>query len=346
MFSTVLSMLQPSERESALREMIAKGLINENSLKYWEDELSNAKYGIRNINMELVRLKIMLGRMSESIGGETESKKTEGIVERLIVILTNTRGRDFIDYDSIKGRTLLDFGAGVYSPMSVSIVYYANGYSKAVAYEPFPLDIDFVAESVAQTVKWIMMNPAKYNFSGISNSDMKKRLADLDFSNIRGQLEKLERREITRACFGGVDLATSLQDQEELSFDLITSNSVIEHIQDLELEVGRQHRILKNDGICVHTIDYTDHRVTDAGDYVHPFQMYFDGALSGINGLRPSQVESIFEKRGFVGTKINFLSAPAEYVSNGNEIVPMFAKFPVDELLVMVNSYVLEKRER
>lgn len=344
LFSTIFSLLMPSKREEALEKLTESGLINESSIEHWKTELSDPRYNERTLNMVLAPLKIMVSRMSEKIGGETESNKTRELYSRLVFVLHSTGNLDFINYETITNRSFMDFGAGVYSTASNAIVLYANGYARAVAYEPFPIDVDFAVESVAQTIKWLHLRPDDFIFSGISKTDMKRRLADLDFSDVEAQMNLLNQGKIQCAKFGGVEIMNSLPEGGHEYFDVISSNSVLEHVQDLEKEMIRQHEILKTDGVCVHTVDFSDHRAINARDTTHVFQMYYDGVLMGINGLRPSEMEEIFARSGFAGNKINFVNTPAGYVSDFDRMLPRFARFSPEELSVWVNSYVLTKR--
>jgi SAM-dependent methyltransferase len=340
--SLLLDLLYPAQRSEALDQLRASGFINDQTLPTWAAELGQARYQSRLLNFVLAPEKIRLDRELEQLGGELTRKKTGEIVQRLLKLLDASGRAVFGQHDAIGHRTVLDFGAGVYSPLSTSIVLYANGYQQAIACEPFPIHVDFAAASVAQTLQWLMLDPGALCFSGIAPQALRQRLALLDLHDLPARLEAFNAGTLERLDLHGVVLVKSLQHQSADSVDLVFSNSTLEHVQDLPLELQRHHRALRDDGICVHTVDFSDHRAIGTG--LHIFQMYYDGVLDGINGWRPPQLERAFQAAGFAGVKLPQLSTPVGYVHAGQALRPPFAGFSDEELSVWVTSYVLSKR--
>jgi SAM-dependent methyltransferase len=336
-----IELLLPTHREQALQRLRALELINGDTLPRWVEEFRREEYGSRLVHQLLAETKLTVDQHVEVYGGELSSRKTSGIVERLVNLLKVTDQNRFVRQDSIRGSTTLDFGAGQYSSLSSSIVLFANGYKQAIAHEPFPIEVDFVVSSAMQTLQWLTLDPAPFVFSGIDHSEMKQRLAQLDFEKLAERLAAFKQGKATTIDFNGVVLSKSLAHQTAASVDLIFSNSTLEHVGDLPAEIRHQYEILKRDGRCVHTVDFSDHRAI--GTKMNAFEMYYDGVFDNINGLRPSQMEAIIARTGFQGTMIESLSVPAGYLPSARQMVAPFSGMSIDDLSVWVKSYVLNK---
>jgi len=334
--------LFPEKRTQALEQMQKLGFINEDTLPKWNAELSQKKYHRRLINYIIASLKIRIDNELEYYGGELTKQKTLDIFGNVIQALSAADRNSFFQYNTIRQLTAMDFGAGVYSTLSASIVLFANGYRKVIAHEPFPIDIGCVIASIAQTMQWLIFEPSTFNFSGINNKELKQRLSILDFEQVASKLEQFNRNAVDSVDFSGVVLTKKMTSTEPNSVDLIFSNSVIEHVKDLSAELVFHKNILTRDGVCVHTVDFGDHRSHGTG--LHNFQMYYDGVLDDINGLRPSQLEKVLFNAGFEGIKLHKLSVPKGYINHTEKILKPFADFTIEELSVWVNSYVLSKR--
>jgi SAM-dependent methyltransferase len=339
--SLVTDLLLVERRQDALEKLAQDGYIHPEALGAWQAEFASHRYQLRSLNMILAPNKLKLDALLEQAGGELTERKVREIVQRLVQALAGTGNAEAISYPQIATRRVLDYGAGSYSPLCASLVLYANGFSEAIACEPFPISLDYATCSFAQTVQWLLFSPQSFNYSGIPADLLKQRVAALQLDRAQHDLAAFHAGQVEVVDFGGVRLVRQLDGFPENSVDLIFSNSVLEHVTDLLSEIRSHRALLKAGGLCAHTVDFSDHRSIDPE--IHLFQMYYDGILDEINGLRPSQLEKIFGEAGFTGAKINWLSAPVGYLDSTRPRVTPYENLPLDELAVRVNSYVLQK---
>ena len=84
--------------------------------------------------------------------------------------------------------------------------------------------------------------------------------------------------------------------------DLISSVSVLEHLDRLDTAIETLHRLTKPNGIGHHVVDFIDHRVY-GGEVTSPFEfLKIDSAtplIHGSNRVRHSQLVDMFEQHGF-----------------------------------------------
>lgn len=337
-----VDLLLPDRREQALRQLVARGFIQDHTLGAWTEELRQLRYSMGESHILAAATCLDLAQALEAQGGFLSSSKPQGILQRLIQILTTTGNQSVLQREHLRRRTVLDFGAGRYSTLALSIVMYANGFDRVIALEPMPVYTDFARATAMLALQWLHLDPAPLLFSGIAKAEMRQRLALLDFEQLEPRLAALNAGEVDRVDCKGVELVRSMDAVAAGTVDFLFSNSTLEHVPDLGAEVARHHEVLAGGGLCVHTVDFSDHRAI--GTSMHRFQMYYDGVLDEINGLRPFQVESLFARHGFDGVRINALDVPAGYIRNTEGMVQPYAGFSVDELSAWLRSYVLKKR--
>lgn len=344
LFSVLTDLLLPETRVSALNTLAQQGFLDDGVMPKWVEELSRRRYQPRYLSGLVVQEKLRVDYALRQVGGELTPVKTRAILDNFVRALMACGVAPQPSPAVAEGRRILDFGAGVWSSLSSSIVLYANGFLQAEAFEPFPVDPGMVTESVFQTVRWLMEDPAAYAWFGAAPRDIKARLCDLDLSGLEERLVRFNERQVDAVSLGPVVLRNSLDGVADATYDYIFSNSVLEHVQDFPGMLRRQHALLKPDGVCVHTIDFSDHRANDGDrETTNSFQLYYDGILDEINGLRPSEVEILFGQGGFNGAKVNVMSAPEGYVDL-DAVQGRYRGFSEADLSVVVNSYVLRKQ--
>jgi len=116
-----------------------------------------------------------------------------------------------------------------------------------------------------------------------------------------------------------------LAGREPASFDLIVSNSVLEHVTDVELLIASAARLLKPEGLTVHFVDLRDHY------FRYPFEMLcyreatwqrWLNASNTLNRWRLPAYREVFE-RHFAESHIEILeSLPEEFERRKGRIRP------------------------
>jgi SAM-dependent methyltransferase len=113
--------------------------------------------------------------------------------------------------------------------------------------------------------------------------------------------------ELLQACSARYETAglASLREIDDSSVDLIWSHAVLEHVARAELpSVARElRRIVRDDGICSHTIDLRDHLAGGLNNLRFPERVWESRlfATSGFytNRVRASGFRELFERAGF-----------------------------------------------
>ena len=139
------------------------------------------------------------------------------------------------------------------------------------------------------------------------------------------------------------------------TFDLITTTSVLEHVpSEIIPEILSEcFRVLKPNGVMVHTIDYSDHYAHSDGSINNYNYLQFtkdqwkkyNPDIHYQNRMRTNYYLSVFEQAGFsVLSKREWAGDAAELANI--LIAPDFREFSTPELLVLGIEIVLTKLRR
>ncbi|WP_186454914.1 class I SAM-dependent methyltransferase [Nitrospirillum amazonense] len=344
LISMMMDLAAPETRESGLAELESTGYLTPVLRQVWTVELARPKYANRYLTGIVSQEKVRIEKLLRQVGGELTAVKTRAVINNFSQALQVCKQEHRLDPDRIRRSRILDFGAGVWSSLSASIILYAIGFEQADAFEPYPVSPDMVAESVFQTIRWLYDTPDAFAVFGATPATMKQRVAALDFSGLEEKLDGLNAGGPRVIDFGPVRLFNNTDMMDNGYYDLVCSNSVLEHVEDMRGALARQREILKDDGACVHTVDFTDHRAisADREDIEHSFHMYYDGILDEVNGLRAGDLESLFVLSGFHGSVVRLMAAPHGYIDH-TRLHPRFAHYSPADLAAAVSSYVLTK---
>lgn len=338
----LIELLDPKMRAKSIEDLTQFGFINESTKAHWIDEFNKDKYSSRALSHTTSNLKLILDKLHESTGGQITSKKTNQIILRLIELSMLAESSEYFKYENIKDKSIVDYGAGTISTLSVAIVLFANGFSSVVACEPLSIEIDYALAGVKQTIQSIHLEPEIMNFSGISNNELITRVSLLNFENLEIEMKKLNAELTEVVNLGGIKLTKNIHALDPNSIDCIFSNSVLEHITNINFELANHFRVLRSNGLSIHTVDFSDHRAI--GTNISPCQFYYDGILHHVNGLRPSEMESLFSLSGFRGKTFKRMSIPIQYLNRNAGMLDKYSKYHDDDLLAWVNSYILTKQ--
>ena len=340
--SPVLEAIFSDAKKEALDKLEKAGFIDGITRPVWETELHNSSY--QQGDSDLIAMTKMILDSKAAADGKLSSKAPISILSNLtpMMLLAKQLGYDY-GPQLIKQRTAMDYGSGIYYPFSTSVVLFANGFEKAISFEPFELKVDYVVASLFELIRSIFEQPAKFCLPGVDKQDLKKNLARLSLEYLPDKLMALNRCEIPFVDLGGVILTNKSDSIVNSSVDMIFSNSVLEHVADLAAELQWHKRILTERGLCLHTVDFVDHRYY-FDKSLNILEMCYDGILDEINGLRPSQMEAEFLSAGFGCYKLQKLAIPEALISRDRQLAAPFSKLSPGDLLEWVNGYILHKR--
>ncbi len=200
----------------------------------------------------------------------------------------------------IVGKTFVDFGCGALHPYNISTLFYLNGARRCYAIDMASIeDTTSAARSLHELLIDCLSEPTKWLLSGSDKRSFVQRILQFDMEALsKGDLE---------AGVGQAPIEHHVDRIENIltkpkSIDVMVSATVVEHIHDLEDVARHWHRIMSNDSVSYHNVDYTDHRI-----HVDPTKNYWSFMVEGddipddgdINKLRNSEVTKIFRDVGF-----------------------------------------------
>lgn len=332
----LIDLLFPDSREAALLSLKALGLCDQR-LSLWEATILPSSEN--DLDNTVAEWKLRLDKKA-SESGLISKRNPESIISNMLKLsrLHESSGTDYIH---LRDRSILDFGCGVFYSLSSALLLKANGYHQVYAFEPYPLKVEFVVASLFELILQVIQNPAHFNFSGISNDQLKMKIVELNLNNLSSQLNAFNSRQVNAIDLGGVKLVSDLGAIPNGSLDTVFSNSVLEHLKDFPVEMQKLRDKLKPSGVALHTVDFVDHRYYQDRN-LHPFEFYFDGILHEINGIRPREMEQQFVKAGFNYRKCQSIKVPAEFSDiSDRQMLPKYASQHSEITSEWVNGYIL-----
>lgn len=200
----------------------------------------------------------------------------------------------------IQGAVHVDIGCGSLNPLARMFTHLMLGAKRIVGIDlDVPAALEESARNLARLASAAIVDPSRlYGDFPITRKDI---LANLDGFD----LAKLQRGDPAGASASRMALlqkpieATGL---EQASVDVVFSNSVFEHVSDVDATLAELARITKPGGFGLHGIDTVDHRW-----YGHPelHQLEFltnptkDRIVFGCNRIRLFEFPAYFKRHGF-----------------------------------------------
>lgn len=269
------------------------------------------------------------------------SKKALGIVKNLYNCADGFQ-INIRNNDRLKNCTIIDYGSGIFRTLNHAIILYCNGFGKVFAYEPYPLQTDFVIRSIYQLFEMMLTNPSDFIFTDIDVNEFIARLKLLLSTNYFKIFNDFQINSNELINFNNVIFLTSnLKFIDDHIIDFHFSNAVLEHINDIEDDLTGLQRILKTDSIGFHIVDFLDHRYY-YNNSLSPMEKYYDDVLFEINGFTPSEMELKINSSGFKYQKIQALKIPDKYlIDEARPILLKYSSFGISELTEHVNWYLL-----
>jgi len=331
------ALLFEDDKASALAFLQAQGLIDAAALPRWQ-ALCEAWQGAG----------IARAEACDYFRAALAARPEDGVLlpaRRTLQIIANYRaaiarfGARFSQVEDLRGKVALDFGAGVYSPLTASAVLYCNGFERAYAFEPFPIHPTFVQTAWLTLINGMIDQPAPYLFSGIAPDEFLARARSLLLPGLSDALQAFARRETVSLALGGVVLVSDMAALPRGGIDVHFSNSVLEHVDDIGLYFDRLAACAAPGGQGFHIVDFCDHRHYD-DPRLHPMEKYYDGVCHEINGLLPAAMEAAIAGAGWRLAKETRQVVPLTYFEQEmRRLLPPYASASMAELEQYVNYY-------
>jgi hypothetical protein len=334
-------LLFENDNLDAVDKLCSIGLISSDLRPRWVDffEQLKTESHIRINTIDYFKLNIDKQIEDSSF---LSSKSPIQIVNNFVSAATSF-GHYVNNINNIRGKTILDYGAGIYRTLNQSVILYCNGFDRVVAYEPYPIKQDFVTRSFYQLIERMSNKPEDYIFSNIQVSEFISRLKS--FIDIRTD-EKIQHFSTglnDEIRISGLLACKDLSKIQPNSIDYHFSNAVLEHVDNIPYYLGKLYKLAKDQSAGFHIVDFLDHRYYD-NNKLSGMEKYYDGILDEINGLTPSEMELQILECGWKLNKLQALKLPDNYLSNEKRLIlPRYSTFQHTELSEHVNWYILKK---
>lgn len=331
-FEHIANLFGPATRESAIAKLVELHILDDISARNLHNVLADDKYSTRLYGPRLANVKRSVDKLV------MESKYCSLNPYRAMLHFNKSvrkRHADLFLNGPLIAKDIIDYGCGTASPFCLAIILFANGANTIYAVEPGSLNLSNSTESAFQLLKAIYENPKAFNLTHNDPSELTKRLPLINFKALREVTDPDSPIDL-----GPIKLFKRIQDiPVKPIFDLIMSTSVLEHVENLAGEMCRQRELLHNQGVILHTVDLSDHRVTSTN--YNPIKFYYDDVLvAGCNGLRDSDMMKIFHECGFIVSARYTKQCPAELLDQ-SKLSLKYKKYTVEDLLTISAQYRL-----
>ena len=200
----------------------------------------------------------------------------------------------------IRAATVVNLGCGVRNPLGYLMVLLLAGARRGIGIDlEMPSDISTAVRAAARSAAFMLLDP-RLIVRGypVARADVVGRLDGFDLRKMFwGDAAGIDE---TRLAFRRASIhQTGLADGEA---DLVVSNSLLEHVPELDRAVEELARVTRPGGINAHYIDGADHR-SYRDDSLGPLAFLeaesAEELVHGSNRVRPLDYRPLFESRGF-----------------------------------------------
>ena len=327
----VSELLLPERREQALRRLAAAGLLSEKSERALAKTLAKPSYNHRAMARHIVGAKLALDDfVARNRFCVLSPAKALQQVPRQFGLLDELPGAPRIDTAWLSSRTVLEFGSGRKNTLNNGIILYANGAERVFLLEPAPVDWPITMASARMLAAEILFDPARFNVTGGSNTDLKRRVASLEFDAVPGLAAGAPKS----IDLGPIRFFTSIDLIPDGAVDLVLSSSVLEHVVDLPGEIARLNRVCRADAVGIHTVDYSTH--SKLQQHKEPFDFYYID--SKLNEHRPKDIRKFFEDAGHDVQECGMRDADASVIDQAR-LKPRFKNYRLEDLLRLQGTF-------
>ncbi|MCC6671132.1 MAG: class I SAM-dependent methyltransferase [Planctomycetes bacterium] len=200
----------------------------------------------------------------------------------------------------LAGATHLEIGSGALNPFARMFTHIMAGVRRAWCLEPDPLrDVTNAVRTLARLAADALIDPASiFGALPIDSATVLANLAGFDLARLRrGDDSGADRSRLDFLPRSVTD--TGLPDG---SVDVVISNSVMEHVPDVDAALQELARVTRRGGFALHGIDVADHRIHHDAS-LHPLEFLTVQSSKPIvwysNRLRLCEFETRFAQHGF-----------------------------------------------
>lgn len=201
----------------------------------------------------------------------------------------------------LAGGTVVDLGAGSLNPFVFGFLFLMLGAERAYAVDLDPVqDPDRAIRALAAAAEWLLVDPVRTTGRH-----------DIDRHAVLEHLRGFDLALLAAGDSAGVaaDRLIYLSESidalsiEDGAADLVSSVSLLEHVDDVAGVIDSLWRITTPGGLGHHVVDFVDHRLY-GGQVESPFEFLkiqtTDAVVHGCNRVRSGQLRALFEQRGFL----------------------------------------------
>ncbi|MGH9204684.1 MAG: class I SAM-dependent methyltransferase, partial [Vicinamibacterales bacterium] len=164
---------------------------------------------------------------------------------------------DRLPPEKFKGGTVVDLGSGSLNPFVFAFIFLMLGANRAYAIDlEHVQNLDRAVRALASAAGWLLVNPSSVvGRHTIDPTSMIEHLAGFDLARLAaGDPEGVASDRLVYSIESVCDL--SLEDGEA---DLVSSVSLLEHLDRIDDALANLHRITKPGGVGHHIVDFIDH---------------------------------------------------------------------------------------
>ena len=220
---------------------------------------------------------------------------------------------------------MLEFGSGTRNVWNLAAALLVNGAGNVTTYEPGKVLKTQSELSYREFLAEIVRTPSRYALAHVEPEHVRSRAVALLESpppyTARSRQELLDR---------------------EQTFDLILSNHVLEHVDDVRVELDLLDRLSRANTAQIHRVDFRDHRLfSDRSRSYDPLEFYLDGRLTTCNGLRASDVEQAFVAAGYEASRVG--QTTIDVADLPSPIIERFAEYEPEDLAVLTADWLVTR---
>ncbi|MGC6486923.1 MAG: FG-GAP-like repeat-containing protein [Planctomycetota bacterium] len=197
----------------------------------------------------------------------------------------------------LRGKTCLEFGCGGLNPGGTMFAMLLEGARQAYA-----IDLDEIASiPLACRALYTLAAAAVIGADGADICGTAEQILD--------RVSTFDLKRLAQGDSGGIDTDRLRHIRAPIhksgiaseSVDLVSSNSVYEHLEDPDSVTAHLARVMRPGGLAVHAIDGFDHKYY-ADQSIHPLEFLRDKSsaplVGGCNRMRPLAFADVFERHG------------------------------------------------